>query len=248
MIFGVIYVWQNLLNKKHYVGQTKSKQPDLYIRKHVNSARLGSRKYFHIALRKYGRENFKYQIIYIAFSKEELDRAEEFFIAEYNSVKPGGYNIRYGGSTAEHSLSSRRKMSAAWDRPGARESRSAATRAGMANPVSKAYRSELTRAQMANPEIAEKIASKIRVTMRTQEYREACSRRMREVHSRPEVKAKHKASCKAGHSSEEVRAKHRAAYIGTMWITDGIINIRLPSEKEEIPLGWRRGMTWRKNS
>lgn len=89
-MFGYIYKTTNLVNGKIYVG------------KHTASAfdteYIGSGKTFVKALKKYGKENFKCELIEAADSREELNVREKFWIAEFHARdKKVGYNINEGG-------------------------------------------------------------------------------------------------------------------------------------------------------
>jgi group I intron endonuclease len=79
-----------------YVGQTTR---TLKQRKssHLSSSKKGSTYYLHRAIRKYGAENFKWEVIYNASSEEELNEKETFFIKEYNTNSQDGYNLTEGG-------------------------------------------------------------------------------------------------------------------------------------------------------
>jgi len=84
---GIIYVTQNLLNKKIYVGiHTKGR-----------SSYLGSGKYLTRAIEKYGRENFKRIDVDEFNSIEEGCCKERIWIHELNSKVPNGYNLNDGG-------------------------------------------------------------------------------------------------------------------------------------------------------
>lgn len=48
-------------------------------------------------MRKYGYENFSYEVLAEANSIEELNSLEIYFIAHYNTQTPNGYNIEPGG-------------------------------------------------------------------------------------------------------------------------------------------------------
>jgi len=88
-----IYKTTNLINGKIYIGQsTKSiKETKNY---------LGSgQPYFINALKKYGKENFKKEILEVCNSLEELNKKEKFWIKEFNSLNSNiGYNLQNGGS------------------------------------------------------------------------------------------------------------------------------------------------------
>lgn len=93
----IVYLVVNKINNKVYVGQTVRKFNERK-RNHLSSARNGSQLPFHHAIRKYGIGNFTWEIIYEATSLQDLNEAEEYLIAEYNSrSKDRGYNINFGG-------------------------------------------------------------------------------------------------------------------------------------------------------
>ena len=86
--FRFIYCTKNLVNGKIYVGQhTTSNLDDGY---------LGSGKILHEAIKKYGKENFKTRHCCYCDNKEDLDKAEIYWIAYWEAVK-NGYNICKGG-------------------------------------------------------------------------------------------------------------------------------------------------------
>lgn len=87
-----IYKIENKLNGKCYIGQSieiehrfskhKSAKDDFYI---------------HRAIRKYGKENFIFEIIEQC-DKDLLDEREKFWINKLNTLIPNGYNMIQGGS------------------------------------------------------------------------------------------------------------------------------------------------------
>lgn len=93
----IVYKITNLLNGKSYVGKTKH---PLYVRwsQHKLSAKKGSKAPFHKALRKYGTDSWKLEIICKASSLEELAKKEK----QYISLGDHSYN-----ATPESSLSGR---------------------------------------------------------------------------------------------------------------------------------------------
>ena len=92
MIVGVIYLITNLLNGKKYVGQTIQR---LNIR--MNHHRRGGDLYIDRAIRKYGRENFKVEVLEECYTVEQLNEREKFWIIELNCKHPNGYNHTDGG-------------------------------------------------------------------------------------------------------------------------------------------------------
>lgn len=91
-LYGFIYVTTNLINGKRYVGQTKRDKKGNW------KYYLGSGTILKLAIEKYGKENFKKEIIDIAFNKKELNRLEKYYTILFNSVdNDNWYNIIYGG-------------------------------------------------------------------------------------------------------------------------------------------------------
>lgn len=88
----IIYLITNIVNGKKYIGRTK-RGIEHRFRAHLHSSKQGSNTYFHKAIRKYGKENFKLEIL------EESDREEhwiEILKPEYNMTKGGD-----GGDTSK---------------------------------------------------------------------------------------------------------------------------------------------------
>lgn len=109
-MYGYIYLTENLVNGKKYIGQHKAEQfePKKYI---------GTGRALEKAIQKYGRKNFVCTLLAEADSPEELDKLEMQFIAEADAVKSEEYyNLCDGGCTNHgytHSEESRKKMSEA---------------------------------------------------------------------------------------------------------------------------------------
>lgn len=87
-----IYKIQNLVNGKIYIGQ--SIEIENRFQKHLNAK---DEFYIHKAIRKYGKENFSFQIVEEC-EASQLDEKEKYWIEYYNSLAPSGYNMIPGGS------------------------------------------------------------------------------------------------------------------------------------------------------
>jgi group I intron endonuclease len=86
-----VYLTTNLVNGKQYIGS--------HYTNNLNDNYLGSGKALHLAIRKYGRNNFKREILQECESIEEARRLEEHYIHTLNTLSPNGYNIsEIGGS------------------------------------------------------------------------------------------------------------------------------------------------------
>lgn len=89
-----IYKFTNLINEKCYIGQ--SIHPEKRYWQHCNAAKNQNDSYpIHNAIRKYGVENFSFEILEWT---ENYDNRERELIQYYNSLIPNGYNIIEGGS------------------------------------------------------------------------------------------------------------------------------------------------------
>lgn len=105
----VVYRAWNLINGKSYIGYTGR---GLATRKkaHLNDARNGRGQVFHTAIRKYGPENFTFEVLGDFDGDEDLAKLyEQEAIAKY---KPE-YNLSYGGEGGSLHESSKKKISVA---------------------------------------------------------------------------------------------------------------------------------------
>ena len=86
-----IYKITNIQNNKVYIGQTIRPVQDRFNR-HLNDALHNIiDTHFARAIRKYGKDNFSWEIIDTANTQEELTIKERYWIQYYNSAKEG-YN------------------------------------------------------------------------------------------------------------------------------------------------------------
>lgn len=90
---GYIYKIINLINNKIYIGC--SVNPELRFRKHKESAISGGNCLIHRAMRKYGIENFIFEII-DTIPLRDMYNKEKYWISYYNSMSEG-YNMTSGG-------------------------------------------------------------------------------------------------------------------------------------------------------
>lgn len=91
-MYGYVYITENLINNKKYIGQHKSDVFDMNYK--------GSGKILKRAFKKYGKENFKTSILEKCNTQKELDEKEIYWITYYNADQSDDfYNICKGGST-----------------------------------------------------------------------------------------------------------------------------------------------------
>lgn len=86
--YRFIYVTRNLINDKRYVGKhTTDNLDDGYI---------GSGRLLRKAIKKYGKENFKCRHCCYCEDENELNEAEKYWIAYWDTINKG-YNLTQGG-------------------------------------------------------------------------------------------------------------------------------------------------------
>lgn len=123
-----IYVFQNLLNNKVYIGKTNN--PEIRYKRHLNIVKngksIGKKKFnlIHAAILKYGIDNFSFQTIDEFEDEKECLESEKFWIEFFRSDvnrfgNECGYNLTAGGDgqsgnhKPKHTFLSKAKISEA---------------------------------------------------------------------------------------------------------------------------------------
>src|SRR5574343_63886 len=93
-----IYKITNKINNKIYIGLTEQKNPKLRWYRHLSNSKLNVKGVLYNAIRKYGKENFDFDVFLYCFNSNTLVEMEKFFISYFNSTKRNiGYNVSAGG-------------------------------------------------------------------------------------------------------------------------------------------------------
>ena len=95
------YITINLKNGKRYIGSHSTNN--------IDDNYLGSGKLIIKAVKKYGRENFKREILKKCKTIEEARKLEESYIKEYCTLSPSGYNLHPSGGSYKGSIDNRGK-------------------------------------------------------------------------------------------------------------------------------------------
>ena len=109
-MYGYIYKITNLITDKIYIGQ--------HIGEEFDKKYFGSGKLLKDAIKKYGKKNFKKEILEFCQTEEDLNEREKYWIFQLNSTdKNVGYNISFGGQDGcfrnlSHTKEERQKISA----------------------------------------------------------------------------------------------------------------------------------------
>ena len=97
---GYIYKITNQINHKIYIGQTTKERPTDRFSQHkylaTHPQQEKSVSFLHRAMQKDGINNFTFQIIE-KIDNTLLNEREQYWIKQYNSLTPAGYNLTIGG-------------------------------------------------------------------------------------------------------------------------------------------------------
>lgn len=102
-MYGYIYKTTNLITGRLYVGR----RVGIVFKKSY----YGSGLLIKQSVNKYGKNNFKVEILCTCDSEEELNKKEIYFIDVLDCIHPKGYNIAIGGRNCSPSKTTRRKIS-----------------------------------------------------------------------------------------------------------------------------------------
>jgi group I intron endonuclease len=112
-MLGRIYLITNLVDGKKYVGQTVQNGKRRFNTHKRAAFKYQSRLPIHRAIRKYGIDNFKYEILEECDSIHSLNEAESKWISELKTFGSEGYNCTTGGEGFIVSDKTRQKISKA---------------------------------------------------------------------------------------------------------------------------------------
>lgn len=112
-MLGRIYLITNTINGKKYVGQTVQNGKRRFLAHKRAAFKYHSPLPIHRSIRKYGIENFQYEIIEECDSIDSLNIAESKWIIELKTFGLKGYNCTTGGEGFIISEETKRKISQA---------------------------------------------------------------------------------------------------------------------------------------
>ena len=148
---GYIYKIINIKNQKIYIGQTIKKRPTDRFSQHkylaLHPQQEKNISYLHRAMKSDGIDNFKFEIIE-QVDNLLLNEREKYWIKQYNSLAPNGYNLTVGG-----------QGTLGFSRPQSQEERNK-----KGNSVKKYYQNY--------PQAREKVSQRTKELWKDPEYRE----------------------------------------------------------------------------
>ena len=92
----IIYMVENKINGKKYIGQTTNLKNRWSEHKRKLRKETHTNSHLQNSYNKYGKESFKFYILE-EVKKEKIDEREIYWIDFYNTFKGEGYNLKSGG-------------------------------------------------------------------------------------------------------------------------------------------------------
>ncbi len=105
--YGYIYIIENDINDKLYVGRTLNPRK----REAVHFSNSSHTWAIKSAIGKYDSDHFDFVILEACESEDELDAREIYWIETLETISPFGYNLKGGGMSGKLSKIVREKMS-----------------------------------------------------------------------------------------------------------------------------------------
>ena len=255
MKYYTVYKTTNKINGKTYIGKHKTENSD-------NDSYMGSGKLIKRAFKKYGKENFKKEILFFLDNYQDMNDKEKEVIAEEDAVAdPNSYNLKDGGEGGFDHINNDSEFQAKRSTNTKEQWQDKEKRAKLLNGMKEAYKRPEVKASFS--------AAKIK-KWQDEEFKLSQSLAIKEALNKPEVKIKkseiqkqiwqdkeyqikrsvdteelwqdkeYRAKQLESRRTPECRAKHSAAMKGRICITDGE-KVKMIHPNEQIPDGFVMG-------
>jgi len=220
-MFGYIYMTENLINGKKYIGQKKSTE-------FLHEKYLGSGSILRKAIEKYGKENFKVSMICECSSKEELDEMEKYYISLYNAQSSEDfYNLTAGGESGlggpkfkghKHTDESKKKIS----------EKVSGNKNGFYGKHHDSKTREIMKEKAANrPPVSDETREKLSNIRKGRKFTEEHKRKI------SEAQKGEKGNNYGKKLSDETKSKISNTVSNQVWMNDGIRSYRISKELVE---------------
>lgn len=218
-MYFYLYKITNLINNKIYIGVHKTDN--------INDGYMGSGKIIVSAIKKYGIENFKKEILeYFDTSDKMFEREKEIVNEEFLS-DPDVYNLRRGGTGGFNYINKIGLQKVA------RKNANKTLELKYGKDFLSLLGKKGTSVQKENGQLEHSINRiKKYPGFKSEEHKIFAQEQAR---SSKAIEKKKDTFKKINHSQGEKNSQ-----FGTIWITDGTNNKKI-SKTENIPLNWKRG-------
>lgn len=210
-MFYTIYQITNLLDGKIYIGKHQTKRLD--------DGYMGSGKVLRHAIKKYGVQNFKKEILHVFATEAEMNTKEAELVNEEFVVRKDTYNICFGGHGGFGYLNSSGRSNIGWKQNHLRKNSDLARQIG--NKGGKALKEKLL-----DPIAKEEFSLLMKKKHNNKKGVRSASETAR-------------ANIKLAMQNKQVGPKN--SQFGTMWITNGAENRKIKKDLDSIPEGWYKG-------
>jgi hypothetical protein len=207
--FHYTYKTTNLINGRYYLGMHSTNR--------IDDGYLGSGKRLYYELNKYGRNNFKFEILKQFESREELVQAEIGLITEHDLKNPNCLNLKSGGEGGWTDIM-RQKALQANKEYWTEEARKEASHI-LSNRMKEIWKTPVLREQL--------------ILSLKNRYRDLPGTFSGKRHSEASIEKMRQSKKNQGKGIEN-------SQYGTCWITDEYSNKKI-LKGEIIPEGWRLG-------
>ena len=223
-MFFYLYQITNLVNNKIYIGVHSTKD--------MNDSYMGSGINIQSAIKKYGNNNFKKDILYTFDNADDMYAKEKELVTEEFLLQKDTYNLRIGG-TGGFDYINKNNLNGFYDKEVARKGRQATNslleeRYGeqWRKVISKNGNNALQKKREDDPGFNQLMIKHARYNVKiASQY----------ANTPLSIEKKKDTFSKIGHQQGSNNSQY-----GKMWITNGCNNKSIPSQ-EIIPEGWRRG-------
>ena len=221
-MFYTIYKITNLIDGKIYIGKHQTKD--------LNDDYMGSGKRIKRAIKKYGIENFKKEILFQFDNENDMNFKEAKLVTEEFCLREDTYNLCVGGQGGFSYINNNPELVAKRD----------------------TYENKLAGRIAANKVLAKKYDSQNFIAKKLEtdaEFRDKFRNNVSNGLKRKFERDGHNWNGK--HHSEETKKKISEAnskltgiknsQFGTMWITNGKENKKIKKDIDDMPNGWYKG-------
>jgi len=207
--YHFIYKTRNIINEKYYIG--------MYSTDNLEDGYIGSGKYLRRSINKYGKENFKLEIIEFLSDRSLLIKREKELINEESLKDKMCMNLRNGGQGGYYNSEHYKKTSK------------------MGGDI---HANKLKHNKKYREEVIERLTISSRKNWININFREKILKNLGFKNKKHSEESKKLIGEK---NSIKQKGENNSQY-GTIWITNGIENKKIKKESE-IPHSWFKGRT-----